>query len=504
MQLLGHVSATMSLRYGRLFDATVRDRVRTRPHPGQGRPRPAPLAGAHAPPPAGARCAAALVTSPAVRDWHDSPTIKSRLAGGFCLRAPAQGSCAYANICEHCPNFRTDAGFLAVLGAQRADAAALAADADTRGWADEAARHRRLADRLDQLITHTGTRPTPPRHDPRPDPDPRPTPPESARPAKPWLAAGATSPSPPSPSTAASAAPPAIAAATYERSSTPTVPPRRAAHPHRARRPRRQPHPGPRRRRRESPPTRRRNPHTQTPHRGPAAAEPEPRLAGESTNTMSTSRFSRCATEAKISAAISSSASSRKSIARRRRRRRIRRSRRSRPARPTQRVAASLLPGSSARWATSANSTRSTASAVQASPGRDPAQRGADAEPLPQPVQHPRPTEASRVQHLDLAGLRGRDRLLRVEEPRDRGHQPGQRVAVHGLGAAEAVDHLRRGHPGDRMAFAVRQLQIRHRRTVAVAPLRLPQVHAYTTSTYPLLKSSDTPQLVCLHEFAVR
>jgi hypothetical protein len=33
------------------------------------------------------------------------------------------------NICEHCPNFRTDAGFLAVLRAQRADAQALAADA---------------------------------------------------------------------------------------------------------------------------------------------------------------------------------------------------------------------------------------------------------------------------------------------------------------------------------------------------------------------------------------
>ena len=90
-------------------------------------------------------------------DWRDTATIKSRLAGGFCLRAPAQGSCAYANICEHCPNFRTDAGFLAVLGAQRADAAALAADAAARGWTDEATRHRRLADRLDQLISHAET-----------------------------------------------------------------------------------------------------------------------------------------------------------------------------------------------------------------------------------------------------------------------------------------------------------------------------------------------------------
>ena len=50
------------------------------------------------------------------------PRIKSRLAGGFCLRAPAQGACPYANICEHCPNFRTDTGYLPVLAAQRADA----------------------------------------------------------------------------------------------------------------------------------------------------------------------------------------------------------------------------------------------------------------------------------------------------------------------------------------------------------------------------------------------
>ena len=153
MQLLGHVSAKMSLRYGRLFDATVREEyeralTQTKATPrrraggtgylatGDGRPLPL-----------------AAITGGA--DWKDTPTIKSRLAGGFCLRAPAQGSCAYANICEHCPNFRTDTGYLAVLGAQHADALALAADAQARGWGDEAKRHRRLADRLDELISQT-------------------------------------------------------------------------------------------------------------------------------------------------------------------------------------------------------------------------------------------------------------------------------------------------------------------------------------------------------------
>jgi integrase len=141
MALLGHVSAEMSLRYGRLFDATVRteyeraltlakQRLGTLP---EGRTA-LPLAG---------------ITG---AGWKDSPVIKSRLAGGFCLRAPAQGACAYANICEHCPNFRTDATYLPVLAAQRTDAQALAEDAEARGWISEATRHHDLLARLDTLI----------------------------------------------------------------------------------------------------------------------------------------------------------------------------------------------------------------------------------------------------------------------------------------------------------------------------------------------------------------
>ena len=76
--------------------------------------------------------------------------------GGHCLRAPAQGACPYANICEHCPNFVTDTASIAVLSAQRIDTAALADDAEQRGWIDEAGRHRKLLDRLDTLIAQTG------------------------------------------------------------------------------------------------------------------------------------------------------------------------------------------------------------------------------------------------------------------------------------------------------------------------------------------------------------
>ncbi|MFI6369085.1 tyrosine-type recombinase/integrase [Nocardia sp. NPDC050630] len=145
MALLGHVSAQMSLRYGNLFDATARTEYE----------RALTLAKDHL---------AALPTTPAGTkalpladitggaDWTDTPALKSRLAGGYCLRAPAQGAFPYANICEHCPNFRTDLTYLPILAAQRADARKLADDAQRRGWITEADRHHKLIARLDNAI----------------------------------------------------------------------------------------------------------------------------------------------------------------------------------------------------------------------------------------------------------------------------------------------------------------------------------------------------------------
>jgi integrase len=147
MAMLGHTSAAMSLRYARLFDSTVRadyeralaqaKTIITVPSPGGQAMLPVTdITGGNA-------------------DWKDTPLIKSRLAGGYCLRTAAQGSCAYANICEHCPTFRTDTAFLPVLAAQRADTEKLLADAEARGWGEEAARHQRLLERLDQRMNQT-------------------------------------------------------------------------------------------------------------------------------------------------------------------------------------------------------------------------------------------------------------------------------------------------------------------------------------------------------------
>jgi integrase len=143
MALLGHTSAAMSLRYARLFDATVRADYE----------RALTLAKTRLGPVLPERASLPLVDLPGhASDWRETDTIKARLSGGYCLRTAAQGVCPYTNICEHCPNFRTDATFLPILAAQRADADALARDAEERGWGPEVSRHRDLVARLDALI----------------------------------------------------------------------------------------------------------------------------------------------------------------------------------------------------------------------------------------------------------------------------------------------------------------------------------------------------------------
>ncbi|HET7277539.1 MAG TPA: tyrosine-type recombinase/integrase [Dermatophilaceae bacterium] len=146
MAILGHVSAEMSLRYGHLFDTTVRGEYERAPQ----------LAKQSI----GALPNPSETTPSTSDDWRATATVKTALAGGYCLRAPAQGPCSYANICEHCPSFHTDPAYLPVLSAQRDDAAALAADATTRGWDAETERHLRLINRLTTLIDETATRPT--------------------------------------------------------------------------------------------------------------------------------------------------------------------------------------------------------------------------------------------------------------------------------------------------------------------------------------------------------
>ena len=141
MALLGHVSAEMSLRYGRLFDATVREEYER----------------------ALAQARTSIGFAPradrdleAGVDWRSLPVIKTRLGTGYCLRSLPQGPCGYANICEFCVNFRPAQESSAALVAQRADAELLAQDALERCWDAEAERHRALAKRIDEHLGGIG------------------------------------------------------------------------------------------------------------------------------------------------------------------------------------------------------------------------------------------------------------------------------------------------------------------------------------------------------------
>jgi len=152
MALMGHVTPEMTLRYAKLASPTIRDAY----HNAIGKIRTGPLTPI-----------VATGDAPPVPDrvhWLHSEMLKTRLAHGFCTRAPAAGACPYANICEQCDNFVPDPAADTVITAQLADIHTLHADAETRGWHDEAARHARVAadlDRhLDQLRRRQNT-PTP-------------------------------------------------------------------------------------------------------------------------------------------------------------------------------------------------------------------------------------------------------------------------------------------------------------------------------------------------------
>ena len=147
MAILGHVSAEMSLRYGRLFDTTIRaeyeralDLAKTRigalpQRRNTEHRRPHDLTGAP-PRPSRPPWPAATASAPPPKDPAATPTSANT--------APAS---------------TPDPDDIPVLTRQRDTAAALAADATTRGWDAETERHLRLITRLNTLIDHAATRP---------------------------------------------------------------------------------------------------------------------------------------------------------------------------------------------------------------------------------------------------------------------------------------------------------------------------------------------------------
>lgn len=129
MTLLGHRSPEMTIRYARLASPALK----TAYDEAVGRvARRIPIAPAGKP------------TVPDRVEWLAAEMLKTRVANGYCSRDLVAQACAYANICETCPNYVTTPEFAPAIEAQLADIHTLRDDADHRGWTSETARHDRV------------------------------------------------------------------------------------------------------------------------------------------------------------------------------------------------------------------------------------------------------------------------------------------------------------------------------------------------------------------------
>ncbi|MDA8346976.1 MAG: tyrosine-type recombinase/integrase [Thermaerobacter sp.] len=141
MRLLGHVSATMSLRYGHLFDATVRQQYEAALNAAKSQYSPAML-----------EAAATASGGQPEAYWIENDKLKTRLAHGYCLRELAQQSCPVANVCERCPAFLPLPEEQEVIRRQLEDVKLLIRDATMRGWETEVKRHQEVAGHLQALL----------------------------------------------------------------------------------------------------------------------------------------------------------------------------------------------------------------------------------------------------------------------------------------------------------------------------------------------------------------
>ena len=137
MTLLGHRSPEMTIRYARLASPTLKSLydqaagkiARRIPVASFGRP-----------------------ATPDRVEWLAAEMLKTRVAHGFCSRDLAAEACAYANICETCPNYTTTPDFAPAITAQLDDIRHLRDDAQNRGWTSETTRHQRVITSLENHL----------------------------------------------------------------------------------------------------------------------------------------------------------------------------------------------------------------------------------------------------------------------------------------------------------------------------------------------------------------
>ncbi len=143
MNVLGHITPQMSMRYAQISDREVLRDYQSVLGPG------ATVAG----PFAETLRAGSLLASDI--DWLKSNFFKTELELGHCLRLPHEGPCE-CDLYLNCAKFVTTPGYAPRLRRRRKHELTLVEDAKSRGWEKEVERHRCTIRRIEQLLLELG------------------------------------------------------------------------------------------------------------------------------------------------------------------------------------------------------------------------------------------------------------------------------------------------------------------------------------------------------------
>jgi len=138
MQLLGHSSPEMTMRYAQLSSPTLRGAYDQAIGKLRRRIPVAPVINGH--------------VVPDDVEWIRSEMLKTRVAHGHRSRDLAAEAGDDANICETCSNFTPTVEFTSAITAELNDIRTLGDDATEQGWTSETARHERVIASLEHHL----------------------------------------------------------------------------------------------------------------------------------------------------------------------------------------------------------------------------------------------------------------------------------------------------------------------------------------------------------------
>lgn len=145
MKMLGHESPTMTLVYANIFDETIRKEYEETVM------EPSALAGGE--------YVSKLKNremDPTEIDWIKSNFHKTFLALGHCFHHEKEPICDFADACFFCSKFVTTTQHIPLLREKYETELKLISDASNRNWEREISRHKRVADRVYEIIEELG------------------------------------------------------------------------------------------------------------------------------------------------------------------------------------------------------------------------------------------------------------------------------------------------------------------------------------------------------------